>query len=87
MTDKKLNLADSTIQIRILKTLEDIKPFGVFKNFYMVKIIRNLKQPNIIEAKHIWQYLDSEYEMKKYDEKANSKILNDTTTFDLVFEE
>ncbi|ELA42449.1 uncharacterized protein VICG_00548 [Vittaforma corneae ATCC 50505] len=87
MTEKKLNLADSTIQIRILKALEDIKPFGVFKHFHMVKVIRNLKQPNIIESKHIWQYLESEYDMKKYDERTNFVLISETKTFDQIFQE
>lgn len=87
MTEKKINLADPTIQIRILKALEDVKPFGVFKNFYMIKIIRNLKQPNIIEAKHIWQYLENEFNMKKFDERANFGLMNDSKTFDQTFEE
>lgn len=87
MSEKKPNLSDPTIQIRILKALEDIKPFGVFKNFYMIKIIRNLKQPNIIESKHIWQYLENEYNTKKYDENANGNILCDTMTFDQIFDE
>lgn len=87
MTEKKLNLADPAIQIRILKALEDIKPFGVFKHFHMVKVIRNLKQPNIIESRHIWQYLEAEYDMKKYDERANFVLINETTTFGQTFRE
>jgi hypothetical protein len=87
MVEKKLNLADPAIQIRILKALEDVKPFGIFKHFYMIRIIRNLKQPNIIEAKHIWQYLETEYGTKKYDEKANSTFKNESITFDMTFTE
>lgn len=86
MVEKKLNLSDTAIQIRILKALEDVKPFGIFKNFHMIKIIRNLKQPNIIEAKHIWQYLETEYGAKKYDEKANLLLKSEPKTFDLTFE-
>jgi len=87
MLEKKLNLSEPTIQIRILKALEDVKPFGVFRHFYMVKIIRNLKQPNIIESKHIWQYLEAEYDMKKYNSDANQNILTDAVTFDQAFQE
>ena len=87
MIEKKINLTDVTIQIRILKALEDLKPFGVFKNFYMVKIIRNLKQPNIIEAKHIWQYLDTQYNMKKYDENSNLVFKDKTCSFSKIFDE
>lgn len=87
MTEKKLNLGDTAIQIRILKALEDVKPFGVFKHFHMIKIIRNLKQPNIIESKHIWSYLDTEFGTKKYDEKVNSLFRDRSTTFDKIFEE
>lgn len=87
MAEKKLNLADPTIQIRILKALEDIKPFGVFKHFHMIKIIRNLKQPNIIESKHIWMYLETEFDVKKYDEKVNSNIIKEYTTFDKIYQD
>jgi hypothetical protein len=87
MVEKKLNLQDPAIQIRILKALEDIKPFGLFKNFHMIKIIRNLKQPNIIEAKHIWQYLDTEYGPKKYDEKFNVLTKIVPKPFDQTFQE
>lgn len=87
MTEKRLNLSDATIQIRILKALEDVKPFGVFKHFYMAKIVRNLKQPNIIEAKHIWQYLDGECDVRKYDERANAPFKDANKTFDQIFDE
>lgn len=87
MIEKKINLSDVTIQIRILKALEDIKPFGTFKHFYMVKIIRNLKQPNIIESKHIWQYLESQYNVKKYDEKANASLKETKCFFNEIFDE
>jgi len=87
MIEKKINLSDVTIQIRILKALEDIKPFGTFKHFYMVKIIRNLKQPNIIESKHIWQYLESQYNVKKYDEKANASLKEKKCFFNEIFDE
>ena len=87
MVEKKLNLADPAIQIRILKALEDVKPFGIFKHFYMIRIIRNLKQPNIIESKHIWQYLEIEYGTKKYDEKTNSILKNESITFDMIFDD
>lgn len=87
MLEKKLNLADPTIQIRILKALEDVKPLGVFKHFHMVKIIRNLKQPNIIESKHIWQYLESEYDLKRYDAEANAALASESKTFDQIFQE
>ncbi|KAI5183901.1 hypothetical protein PAEPH01_2964, partial [Pancytospora epiphaga] len=48
--EKKINLGDVTIQIRILRALADIKPFGTFRHFYMIKVLRNLKQPNLITA-------------------------------------
>lgn len=87
MGEKRLNLSDATIQIRILKALEDVRPFGVFKHFYMAKIVGNLKQPNIIEARHIWEYLDGEYNVKKYDERANTAFKNVSKTFDQIFDE
>lgn len=87
LTEKKINFNDATIQIRILKALEDVKPFGIFKHFYMVKIIRNLKQPNIIEAKHIWLYLSENYNLNKFDEIENEPFENSRTYFDDIFED
>lgn len=85
--EKKINLNDVTIQIRILKALADVKPFGVFKNFYMVRILRNLKQPNVITAKHIWEFLGSEYDIKSHDEKSDPAFKNETCFFDQIFDE
>lgn len=85
--EKKLNLGDVTIQIRILKAIADVKPFGVFKHFYMARIIRNLKQPNIITARHIWEFLEAEYNTKLYDERADAVFQGETCTFDKIFDE
>lgn len=85
--EKKLNLNDPGIQIRIFKALADIKPFGAFKHFYMVRILRNLKQPNIITAKHIWEFLNIEYDIEKYDKMADLTYKNDFSIFDTIFDE
>lgn len=85
--DKKINLSDPTIQIRILKALEDKKPIGVFKNFYMVGVFRKLKQPNVINLKHIWQYLETQFDMKKYDERADIIFKDKQSFFSEIFDE
>jgi len=83
--EKKINLEDPVIQIRILKALEDVKPFGVFRCFSMIKIIRNLKQPNIISAKHIWTFLKNEFDSDAYTQKCNLQFTELNCTFDKVF--
>ncbi len=85
--EKKMNLNDHGIQIRILKALADIKPFGAFKHFYMVRILRNLKQPNIITAKYIWDFLSHEYDISKYDEIADSVFKDGDQYFDNIFDD
>lgn len=85
--EKKINLGDVTIQIRILKALADVKPFGVFRHFHMIRIIRNLKQPNIISAGNIWEFMNSEYDVKRYDEQADKIFEEKQCTFDLIFDE
>lgn len=85
--EKKINLGDVAIQIRILRALADIKPFGLFKHFYVLRILRNLKQPNVITAKHIWDFLNSEYDIKYYDAEADKRLVGEPTPFELVFDE
>lgn len=85
MGEKKLNLADPGIQIRILKALEDIKPFGPLKHFHMVAIIRTLKQPNAISSTHIWDYLSFEYDMIEFDNQTTDKFLNQSKHFNTIF--
>lgn len=58
---KKVNTTDANIKIRILKALGTYKPYGIFKHFVMVKVLRNLKQPNAISADDIWKFLDERY--------------------------
>ena len=84
--DKKINLSDSSIQIRILKALGDIKPFGPFRHFFIVQMMRGLKKPNVIGSKHIWEFLEQEFEMHRYDEKATEALGQDIQTFDQVLE-
>ena len=84
--DKKINLADSSIQIRILKALGDIRPFGPFRHFYVVQVMRGLKKPNVIGAKHIWEFLEQEFELQRYNEKANEEFGHDSVAIDQIFE-
>lgn len=81
---KKTNINDPSIQIRILKALDDNRPFGIFKHFTMVRILRNLKRPNVITSVDIWHYLNEKYEMEKYDEEANQIYLAGKCSFDEI---
>ena len=87
MAEKKLNLQDYLIHIRILKALEDIRPFGPYKNFKMIVILRNLKQPNVLNASNIWKYINDEFDVEKYEKLENDKILSMKCTFDDVFDD
>lgn len=69
---KKVNTTDINIKIRILKALATYKPFGMFKHFVMVKVLRNLKQPNAISAEDIWKFLDERYGLDNLEERAST---------------
>lgn len=83
--DRRLNLTDATIQIRIMKALEDTRPFGLFKNFYMIRALRNLKQPNIITAQHIWEFLLTGFEAAQLDATADAPVFSCAGPFENVF--
>ncbi|KAL6122706.1 hypothetical protein NUSPORA_00235 [Nucleospora cyclopteri] len=87
MPDKKLNLQDYLIHIRILKALENIRPFGPFKHFKLITILRNLKQPNVLTASSIWKYLNEEFEIKKYENKEREKITAMKSSFNSIFDD
>ncbi|KCZ77290.1 hypothetical protein H311_01703 [Anncaliia algerae PRA109] len=81
---KKTNITDPSIQIRILKAMDDNRPFGIFKHFKMVRILKNLKRPNVITSVDIWTYLNEKYQMEKYDSEANKVYLEGGCSFDEV---
>lgn len=82
---KKINLNDHNIQIRILKALETNKPFGIFKNFYMVRVLRNLKRPNVITSHYIWTYLNLTFDMNRYDKEADAPFYENINGFDDIY--
>ncbi|RVD93324.1 hypothetical protein TUBRATIS_001430 [Tubulinosema ratisbonensis] len=81
---KKTNIGDPSIQIRILKALDDNRPFGIFKHFTMVRILKNLKRPNVITSIDIWTYLTEKYDMEKYNTQANLIYLEGECFFDEI---
>lgn len=70
---KKISNTDVNITIRILKALAKHKPFGIFRKFIMIQVLKNLKQPNVISADDIWKFLYSRYDRTKFDTLANIK--------------
>ncbi|WUR02411.1 chromatin modification-related protein EAF7 domain-containing protein (MRGBP) [Vairimorpha necatrix] len=70
---KKITNTDVHITIRIVKALGKHKPFGIFKQFIMLQVLKNLKQPNVISAEDIWKFLYSRYDIKKLDAITNEK--------------
>lgn len=65
---------DTMIKIRILKALGDTKPYGTFKHFYMIRISRFLKRPNVISTKDIWEFLKANYDLEQLDNHADEDI-------------
>ncbi|KAM0675090.1 hypothetical protein GVAV_001430 [Gurleya vavrai] len=61
--------------------LADVKPFGLYKHFDMIRILRMMKRPNVITSEHIWNFLNEHYEESKY-YKENE---DDKTAFDDIF--
>lgn len=82
---KKINIGDPAIQIRILKALDENKPFGLFKHFYMVRILRNLKRPNVITSVDIWNFLEENFDVSRYNEEADREILKMARDFDCIY--
>lgn len=81
---KKISNTDIAFTIRILKALAQNKPFGIFKHFIMIQVLRNLKQPNVISADDIWNLLYERYDEKKLNEDSKLKYnLTDKTYYDL----
>lgn len=82
---KKTNVSDPTIQIRILKALDDNRPFGLFRNFYMVKILKNLKRPNVITSVDIWSFLGENFDAERYSEETDRAVFALACDFDHVY--
>lgn len=75
MSRKQKEIFNETlIKIRILKALGDIKPYGALKHFYMVKVLRNLKRPNVISTGDIWKFLRSKYDLDRFDREADEDL-------------
>lgn len=75
MSKKRKEIFNETlIKIRILRALADIKPYGALKHFYMIKISRNLKRPNIISTEDIWKFMKSKYDLERLDKEANEEF-------------
>lgn len=85
--DKKVNLSDNAIQLRIIKAFDKIKLFGPFKHFRMINLLRNLKQPNVITPNIIWKYLDNEFDIKRLEGDMLEEMRNEECFFDDIFEE
>lgn len=81
---KKISNTDINFTIRILKALAQNKPFGIFKHFIMIQVLRNLKQPNVISVDDIWNFLYERYDEKTLIEDSKSKYnLTDKTYYEL----
>ncbi|TBU05336.1 regulatory subunit of 26S proteasome [Hamiltosporidium magnivora] len=83
---KRTNYSDAHIKIRIIKALGAIKPVGIHKHFYLVKILRNMKKPNIITADNIWTFLNTTFPVEKFDEEDFDRIFDNKMSFDKNFE-
>lgn len=70
---KKFTHTDVNITIRILKALGRHKPFGIFRHFIMILILKKLKQPNVISCDYIWDFLHGKYDKTQIDEDINKK--------------
>jgi hypothetical protein len=85
MSQKKKQIHNETlIKIRILKALADIKPYGILKHFYMIRLSRNLKRPNIISTGDVWKFLEANYDLKMLDRMADDEIKDLVFDFDDV---
>lgn len=78
MTQKKPNLNDPNIKMRILKALSSLRPVGIHKDLILLAILRNMKRPNIITVDVIQEFCNTEFEINdKNDEKIEFESWND----------
>jgi hypothetical protein len=83
MSQRKKQIHNETlIKIRILKALADIKPYGILKHFYMIRLSRNLKRPNIISTSDVWKFLEVNYDLERFDRMADEDIKDLAFDFD-----
>lgn len=71
---KKINSADPAIKIRIIKALGEVKPFGMLKHFKMIRILRNMKKPNVLNNQHIWTFMNENFKEEEYYQEKDEKI-------------
>lgn len=50
--------SELAMNIRILKALGDVRPFGPCRHFYISMILRKLKRPNVITSEMLWRFLN-----------------------------
>lgn len=78
MTQKKPNLNDPNIKMRILKALSSLRPVGIHKDLILLAILRNMKRPNIITVDVIQEFCNTEFEINdNNDEKIEFESWND----------
>lgn len=75
MGNKKINVTEPQIKIRILKALSHLTPVGVNKHVYMIKVLRNMKKPNIITPENIWNFINDSFHAYKYDKEDFKQLL------------
>lgn len=78
LINRKINYNEPYIKIRIIKALADEKPFGKYKHFIMIKMLRDMKRPNVITHMHMWKYLEETFpEAKYFKEEQDDKNFED----------
>lgn len=79
--NKKINYSDPAIKIRIIKALADVKPFGMYKHFDMIRVLRMMKRPNVITNESIWKFLNENFDEEKYTKAEDDERIS----FDDIF--
>ncbi|KAI4292888.1 hypothetical protein PAPHI01_2162 [Pancytospora philotis] len=73
--------------IAVHEALASLRPFGCFRNFYMVRVLRNLKPAYDFTPAQIWRFLDAMYDMPSYHKQAEQQLPAANCTFDVIFDE
>ncbi|ELA47573.1 hypothetical protein VCUG_00896 [Vavraia culicis subsp. floridensis] len=75
MVQKRANASEPHIKIRILKALGHVTPIGIHKHLLMLKILRNMKKPNIITPENIWDFINDSFHAYKYDKEDYKRFI------------
>lgn len=75
--------SELAVNIRILKALGDVRPFGPCKHFYILLVLKKLKKPNIITPEMLWRFLSLYFDLEEKNKEFLRSLALNTEPFSL----